>query len=93
MTAEALRRAKDVTRNVFRLVDDAKLLCENERYSSDFALAVLALEEVGKLLFILWGVPEPRRTGTSSSSGRWARCSCRSGSTRSLGVTRRWTRN
>jgi AbiV family abortive infection protein len=61
MTAEALRRAKDVTRNVFRLVEDAKLLNEHERYSSAFALAILASEEVGKLLFILWGVPEPKK--------------------------------
>jgi AbiV family abortive infection protein len=61
MTAEALRRAKDVTRNVFRLVDDAKLLNEHERYSSAFALAILASKEVGKLLFILWGVPEPKK--------------------------------
>jgi hypothetical protein len=50
MTTEALRRAQDVTRNVFRLVDDAKLLNEHERYPSVFALAILALEEVGKAI-------------------------------------------
>jgi AbiV family abortive infection protein len=55
------RRANEVFRNVVRLVDDAKLLNEHERYSSAYALAILALEEVGKLLFILWGVPEPKK--------------------------------
>jgi AbiV family abortive infection protein len=60
MTAEALRHGKDVIRNVFRLYDDAKL-DEHERYSSAYALAILALEEIGKLLFILWGVNEPKR--------------------------------
>jgi AbiV family abortive infection protein len=43
MTAEALQRGKDVLSNVFRLYDDAKLLDEHERYSSAYALAVLAL--------------------------------------------------
>jgi AbiV family abortive infection protein len=61
MTAEALRRAKDVTSNVFRLMDDARLLDEHERYSSAYALAILAFEEAGKLLLILWGVPEPKK--------------------------------
>jgi AbiV family abortive infection protein len=61
MTAEAHRRAKDVTRNVFRLVNDAKLLNEHERYSSAYALAVLALEELGKFLFIVWGLPAPKK--------------------------------
>jgi AbiV family abortive infection protein len=54
-------RTNDVFRNVVRLVDDAKLLDEHERYSSAYALSVLAFEEVGKLLFILWGVPEPKK--------------------------------
>jgi AbiV family abortive infection protein len=81
MTAEALRRGKDVTRNVFRLLDDAKLLDEPERHSSACALAILALEETGKLLFILWGVPEPTRNRHVVKQRAVAAFSWRSGST------------
>jgi len=40
--------------NARRLAADARLLSENERFASAFALAVLGLEEVGKLLFRRW---------------------------------------
>jgi AbiV family abortive infection protein len=44
--------------NAARLLKDAKLLVDHERYASAFALSVLALEEVGKVVLDLWGNPE-----------------------------------
>jgi AbiV family abortive infection protein len=44
--------------NAARLLKDAKLLVNHERYASAFALAVLALEEIGKVVLHLWGNPE-----------------------------------
>jgi len=40
--------------NVLRLTTDAALLRDNERYASASVLAVIALEEVGKLAHLLW---------------------------------------
>lgn len=40
--------------NVLRLTADAALLRDNERYASASVLAVIALEEVGKLAHLLW---------------------------------------
>jgi AbiV len=45
-----------ITENAKRLLRDAKLLSDNERYASAFALAVLGLEEIGKALLNLWGL-------------------------------------
>jgi hypothetical protein len=42
--------------NAARLLRDAKLLSDNERYASAFALAVLGLEEIGKVILRLWGL-------------------------------------
>jgi AbiV family abortive infection protein len=47
-----------IVANAARLLSDAKLLKDHERHVSAFALAVLALEEIGKLLLKLWGVTE-----------------------------------
>ena len=47
-----------VVANAARLLSDGKLLIDHGRHASAFALAVLALEEIGKLLLKLWGVPE-----------------------------------
>jgi AbiV family abortive infection protein len=44
--------------NAARLLKDAKLLVDHERYASAFALSVLALEEIGKVVLDLWGQPE-----------------------------------
>jgi len=44
--------------NAARLLKDAKLLVDHERYASAFALSVLALEEIGKVVLDLWGKPE-----------------------------------
>jgi AbiV family abortive infection protein len=49
-----------IVANAERLLADAKLLNENGRYASAFALAILALEEIGKVTLRLWGVPEPK---------------------------------
>jgi AbiV family abortive infection protein len=43
--------------NAARLLKDAKLLVDHERYASAFALSVLALEEIGKVVLDLWGKP------------------------------------
>jgi AbiV family abortive infection protein len=44
--------------NAARLLKDAKLLLDHGRYASAFALAILALEEIGKVVLDLWGRPE-----------------------------------
>jgi AbiV family abortive infection protein len=51
---------KSIVANAERLLADAKLLNENGRYASAFALAILALEEIGKVTLRLWAVPEPK---------------------------------
>ncbi len=40
--------------NALRLVSDAKLLYDNDRHASSFALTVIASEEVGKLIVNIW---------------------------------------
>jgi AbiV family abortive infection protein len=40
--------------NATRLLDDARLLVNHQRYASAFALAVLAVEEIGKVLLKGW---------------------------------------
>jgi AbiV family abortive infection protein len=40
--------------NAARLLRDAKLLNDNERHASAFALGVLGLEEIGKAILRLW---------------------------------------
>lgn len=44
----------EIVSNAVRLLKDAKLLVDNERYASAFALSVLALEEIGKVVLDLW---------------------------------------
>jgi AbiV family abortive infection protein len=46
-----------IRRNAKRLLRDAKLLRDNKRYASAFALAVLGLEEIGKVILKRWGLP------------------------------------
>jgi AbiV family abortive infection protein len=59
---EARSRASQtaIIANAARLLKDAKLLVDHERYASAFALSVLALEEIGKVVLDLWGNPEAR---------------------------------
>ena len=45
-----------IKRNAKRLLRDAKLLSDNERYASAFALAVLGLEEIGKSILRQWNL-------------------------------------
>lgn len=54
-----------IVSNAARLLRDAKLLVDNERYASAFALSVLALEEIGKVVLGLWDVSQ---TGKPHSS-------------------------
>ena len=67
--------------NATRLLDDARLLADNRRYASAFALALLGVEEIGKVLLRSceaeqplakpkkWQSPRIRR-----SKQRWRRC-------------------
>jgi AbiV family abortive infection protein len=45
-----------IRRNAKRLLRDAKLLSDNKRYASAFALAVLGLEEIGKSILRKWNL-------------------------------------
>ncbi|TQF30905.1 AbiV family abortive infection protein [Bradyrhizobium sp. UNPA324] len=42
-----------------RLLDDARLLVDRRRYASAFALAVLGMEEIGKVLLTSWEAEQP----------------------------------
>ncbi|MGE4049384.1 MAG: AbiV family abortive infection protein, partial [Acetobacteraceae bacterium] len=46
-----------IVANAARLLADSKLLLNHSRYASATALAVLALEELGKVILNLWGDP------------------------------------
>jgi AbiV family abortive infection protein len=41
--------------NAARLLGDAKLLADHNRFASAFALAVLGVEEIGKVILVIWG--------------------------------------
>lgn len=59
----------EIVSNAARLLRDAKLLVDNERYASAFALSVLALEEIGKVVLVLWGASQPvHKSGKRLSS-------------------------
>jgi hypothetical protein len=45
-----------IKRNAKRLLRDAKLLSDNKRYASAFAVAVLGLEEIGKSILRQWNL-------------------------------------
>jgi AbiV family abortive infection protein len=45
--------------NSTRLLNDARLLADHRRFASAFALAVLAVEEIGKALIAAWGADTP----------------------------------
>lgn len=48
-----------VIANAARLLQDATLLAEHTRFASAFALAVLGVEEIGKVILDMWGSPAP----------------------------------
>ncbi len=48
-----------VIANAARLLRDAKLLVDHTRFASAFALAVLAVEEIGKVILDIWGSAAP----------------------------------
>ena len=45
----------EIIANAARLLGDAKFLSEHNRFASAFALAVLGLEEIGKVTLDIWG--------------------------------------
>jgi hypothetical protein len=45
---------EQILENANRLIEDAEILFSHDRFASAFGLAVLSLEEVGKLLLRLW---------------------------------------
>ena len=51
-------------KNAKRLSEDAKLLFESKRYSSCVSLAVLALEELGKLFMLLDACEKKQEVGS-----------------------------
>jgi AbiV family abortive infection protein len=48
-----------VIANAARLLQDAKLLVDHTRFASAFALAVLGVEEIGKVILNIWGSAAP----------------------------------
>jgi AbiV family abortive infection protein len=48
-----------VIANSARLLQDATLLVEHTRFASAFALAVLGVEEIGKVILDIWGSTAP----------------------------------
>ena len=48
-----------VIANAARLLKDAKLLFDHTRFASAFALAVLGVEEIGKVILDIWGTAAP----------------------------------
>lgn len=59
-------RELDAMHNGLRLVEDSILLNKHGRYSSAFALAVLALEELGKILLWRWEREGPLPRGSKN---------------------------
>lgn len=48
-----------IIENASRLLRDARLLVDHQRFASAFALAVLGIEEIGKVVLDLWGRAGP----------------------------------
>jgi AbiV family abortive infection protein len=66
--SDHLRGQTAIIENAARLLGDAKFLSDNGRFASAFALAVLAIEEIGKVILEIWDTPRP----LSSSKNRWS---------------------
>src|SRR5258705_10391873 len=47
-----------IMQNAARLLADAKLLADHARFASAFALAVLGVEEIGKVILNVWASAE-----------------------------------
>jgi AbiV family abortive infection protein len=56
---EALIKSDPVLSNAFRLMEDASILFDNQRYAGCVALASLGTEEVGKYLLSTWTQGDP----------------------------------
>ena len=67
-----------VVSNARRLAQDATLLKDHGRYASAYVLAIISLEEIGKMLIKLWGLPASKshvskqRAVTSLFVADWA---------------------
>jgi AbiV family abortive infection protein len=48
-----------IMENAARLLADAKLLVDHNRFASAFALAVLGVEEIGKVVLDIWETEKP----------------------------------
>lgn len=75
MTDEEAAAATAILENVSRLVDDATVLIEAERFPSAFVLNVIALEEIGKVILLRWrsmGLPVSRQNRTLHLQKQWA---------------------
>ena len=87
-----------VISNAKRLVRDAVLLKDHERYASAYALAILGLEEIGKVILKRWGEPDkeetlaPEQANGGLVSGSHGRCDAEgpTGDFRSFAIDARW---
>lgn len=59
MTATGTDGHTMIIANAARLLGDAKLLADHARFASAFALAVLGVEEIGKVILDIWGSVKP----------------------------------
>jgi len=71
--SDTVDRIRRVLKSARRLQRDAKLLMENGRFPTGFALALIGVEEIGKILLDLWSQetwwerPLPERSGAGMS--------------------------
>lgn len=61
-------RRTNIVANAARLLSDAKYLSDNKRFGSAFALSVLALEEIGKVVLDIWNASAPLASPKGSSA-------------------------
>jgi AbiV family abortive infection protein len=61
-------RRTDVVANAARLLSDAKFLSDGGRFASAFALAVIALEEIGKVILDIWDEAVPLQKHKAAQS-------------------------
>ena len=75
MTDDEAATATAIMENVGRLIGDATILIEAERFPSAFVLNVIALEEVGKIIQMRWrsmSLAVSRQNRTQHLQKQWA---------------------